>query len=353
MKKFGRSMAALSLALCMGASVLGGPIGENLSVEAYSLDQTSAFAAANLTDQALYNSMGYNGYSEVDTFSLGKLDLVFMNQFSGNLCVNMIVTGGNGLVAEELTYNSLDDRSGIFGDGISGMYTSQVIDNRDGTFLWIDQKGVRSIFRNNGNGLMQNVNRDTLTITDTGYTVNISGGLFTFNQQGKITMRKRISPYENYEQVVHYADNGLISYVESFGKITEYAYNAYSDVADAKVKTMTTVDASTNQITGLVRLSYEGSKLTHIDSQDLVSPDSSGAEIFTYDENGNMIGVGDGQITYVDSTSGKVAEIKQFSSTGTLEDHKQYLYGNYQTVILDKNGKMTLKKFDQDGNLIR
>lgn len=354
MKRFGKRITALTMALAMSATVVAGQISAN----AYSTPEISAYAAENLTDWALFRSMGNTYYSSNRDIVYTEQVYGTINQFSGNLYLRLFETGGRG-AAMSLSYNSLDDSTGIFGDHMHGFYSDRIIDNQDGTYTWIEQSGGRSIFRDNGAGILQDVRGNSLYLTEEGYRVEVGGGGFTFDHQGRLTMRKRSSISERYSQTVHYTDDGLISYIygDAGNEYLVFEYYPYEKAEDARVKKLTRYtngySDETKELLSICEFTYEGSNLSRISVEDFKNPIASEEHSLQYDaDTGALISIDDVEFTYIDNTGEKVASYTIWNEDGSIEDQKQYMYGNDQTVIMDKDGNMTLKKFDQDGNLI-
>lgn len=354
MKRFGKSVAALTLALVMGASVASGQLGGTISANAYAQDGVSSFVAEGLTDLALYHTMGDPFfYYNTDVTPDGRA-----NQFSGNLFLNFIGGGASGRGAGiTLYYNSLDDSTSMFGDHVTTLYSSRIIDNKDGTYLFIDQHGGRQMFRDDGTGVLRNVNRDYMEISEEGYTIYVNGGGFIFDKDGRLVTRRRYSEatYERNRQNVFYKEDGLIDYVQSEdGETLVFEYLPYQRVEDARVRVLTLINTNTKAAKGIWGFTYDRDRnLSQIQYRDQQESYYDYDKMITYDSATHRISaVDNSQYTYVDATSGKLAQYKVLGTDGTVVDQKQYLYGNYQTIVMDKDGNMTLKTFDQDGNLI-
>lgn len=293
---------ALTLIMSMGAM--------QLAANAAS-EPAAVVSAAQKSNMAIHNSMGMN---QTEHMRIGDVEI---NVYSGNVFFNEWFGMG-------LSYNSLASTQNNFGDHFTSSTLTKLTPLADGSYEYIDDYGTVSHFVKNPDNRYFDENYRELEVSDYGYNVvisSISRGTYAFDTQFRPTAIYSRNPYSV----------NATMYYDQYGTLAAINDNAVIWGPD-----------------GI--LSYNGTSYHYNANGNLDRIDmADGSSIsYEYDSTGNYIKrIGNTEITY--DEQGRATNVKVYDASQNLTDNVSFLYGNNQTVVIDKNGIMTLKNFDADG----
>lgn len=335
MKKFTKRLLAGALALTLTASVASAQV---MAYSAENADAGLAYALPDMSQTAWANRIGLDNEADNKEVLIPRYN-TSINLFSGNLCSSLLLFQNSDVAPMDLilTYNSMDSIDNGFGKGIRTSYSRQIIDNKDGTYTYIDKTGTQYLFLPSGSGVYQDcLGRELSVSSQYGYTLTASGdGAYDFDMDGKLTrvLTGGLSTWRT-TSLTYGPDGKLLSVYNGLGmysKSLEYQFH-YSPKGE--VVSISIHRGDNDPAPLLVSFEYDANGLTRV-----INTDGTTFNCTTDPETGLLSGIDLYRFTYLGDGTGRVASINE----------NQYLYGNFQTIVTDASGKMKLYQFDDNG----
>lgn len=353
MRKAWKKWIAGALTAAMALSVASAQMVGAAPVDGAAI--LSASAVADLSDQALANSMGLG--AEPNSLMKWMIDeggRLYVNTYSGNLTLTKQLfqnrDGEYPPMNMQLTYNSQDDEDFGMGPGFRTNYNQSLIPNGDGSYTYIDGTGTRMRLTKEGSAVyggktyylteMEYKSQPVLAVqtpSNLDYYFDIGGGkllvehgpgmVYYYNVEVEYNSEGNISavvPY-CYDQgarriVFHYVTKNDRTFLDT---ILRFAYDGEEAPQTARFI------SSDRALMGMDLRNDQGQQSISLG----VNPETRLLEMLDA-----------AHITYSDTAVPKVTEINTANS-GSF----QYLYGHNQTLVTDESGLMQLRNFNQDG----
>lgn len=306
--------------------------------------QVFAITTSNL---ARHNSIGIENQAPMSTvYTEGLVNTqVSVNHFSGNVTIQTRAHMGTHLELD-VTYNSLGKGSEELGEHFTTNFNRTLSLMEDGAYEYRDVTDTPFHFEPQDRDYGRDeLNRD-LYFDQEGYPYKLQYALQRLeymNADGKLAhMVERHMGTQYINTDVYYQQDGKLQSVDNEVYQYGFSYNADGRMNRARYSSIEVPTAYPET------LYFEYNQ----DSQKLaaVHTGSDGVS-YTYDENNQFVtGVGNVQITYDDA--GRCTKLVETDDSGAAIREISYIYGSYQTVIME-DGNLTLENFNLDGTLIQ
>lgn len=309
-----------------------------------------AFAAVPENYVAEYNSIGLNSQTEFSSWYSSSAQIitsVSVNHFSGNVTIDSTIQQGT-FIPLNVTYNSLDNiGSSELGKHFITNYNRSLSTLPGGGYQYLDETGLRSHFLESEDSTMRDETDRWLTFDQEGYPYKIQQGFYRllyFNEEGKLIQQIE-SPHGGMAYVttdLSYLANGNIDKVSNDQYTYQFTYGKENRLNSAQLTYDSISSTEGYDIVYFPRDAATGNLSSIVmGNQDVT---------YTYDQNNEYVTkVGNISIAY--DSLGRATKVVEYASDGSIKDQNSFLYGKNQTMIIDKNGTMTLEAFNLDGTL--
>lgn len=328
--------------------------GVTAAVVCVSMLASQAFAISD-SNLARYRSMGVqDSYTGMPTDtklsswnSIGAYGTsLYVNHFSGNVTIHTTAQSGIHLKLDA-TYNSLGEGSGELGPHFTTNFNRELTLMPDGVYEYSDVTGVRYHFNpNSEEDRLDETGRRILELGVGGYPYKIQRELQVMeylNEDGKLAKQIMRHTGGDITTNVRYRGNGKLQAVDNEVYQYDFTYNK-SDRID-KVDYYYIDNPSYMNDTVYFEYYENSGNLATVRNQE-------GNVSYYYDDTNQYITeVGNARISY--DSNGRATKVVILDKDGKIVNQESYLYGDHQTIVIDKDGNMTLEQFNLDGSLIK
>lgn len=343
MKKIGKTCIAVALSVLMAASLV---TAQAAAAATDHLAGGVSELATTISDQAWANSIGLDNNPLMDSFDAAAATVTAgVNVYSGNLNVvtDLYKDAASPDMDLQLVYNSKDEEDIGFGKGFRTNFSMNFKTTgsmSEDPLIYTDRTGAQYIF---------NYVRENSMIT------------FFEDFKGRSVMVPKSYYYPAY--VLTDGDEEL--YFDKQGKLiqTENSTKKWVLEYEDTVTGERLTSISNGAVTHKINYSSDG-KVSYIDLYRSVTDQYPATFLFYYDENGlsrvsypnhtavtftcdsaskKLVGINQSSVSYLSTDLTKVSGYTDAAGSAT------FLYGNSQTVIIDRSGTMSLINFDENG----
>lgn len=305
--------------------------------------QVFAITTSNL---ARHNSIGIENQAPMSTIYTKGLEhtQVSVNHFSGNVTIQTGAHLGTHIELD-VTYNSLGEGSEELGEHFATNFNRTLSLMEDGAYEYRDVTDTPFHFEpEDGEYGWDELGRG-LYFDQEGYPYKLQYALQRLeymNADGKLVhMVERFRDSNFINTDVHYQQDGKLQSVNNQFYQYKFSYNADGRMNRARYSSVEVPTAYPETL--YFEYNQDSKKLAAVHT-------ASDGVSYTYDENNQFVtSVGNVQITYDDA--GRCTKLVETDDSGAAIREISYIYGSYQTVIME-DGNITLENFNPDGTLI-
>lgn len=352
MNKNSKSRKTRIVAAMICAAMMLPIAGQVAAANPTSISASQAAVNTYEQDKLIGEHLGWSGTSvsiSNNTVSTASVDYV-----TGNLFLNTSL----GVDYFDLAYNSQDSYVSELGAGFTSRYLQRIdIYGADGSFVpgendvlvYKDEHGTRRYLDRHetetGEWYWGDSYEDGLRSWAQGYLFGSGDQYMIFGKRGELWQYNiRHLAYLETFRVLDWAGNGyspLGIYGNVDGSPSREIHFTYTD----RFANKACIAAAEDLYGGKVSFKYQGPAMTDYQSGNYGAHFEYSADFpgitKVIDTNGNTI-----EIKYITVNGiNKVSFVKSTKADGTVLDQKQFAYGDGQTVIIDKDGTVSIKTY--------